>query len=633
MLRNCESSSFVEPLNHPPTKRSSEAFTSAEYVILSDIVSSLGTYSVNRSNSSLASSRNKQKATAEAELLLNFISKASEAIVSESDTAHSNSLDDSSTIPSDSSIEESFPNYISPSLSFESNKIVLDVNDTSSNVKDNDTSKVSISSLILQPQMNPSFSFTTISIPSLTDQVFSILPEGISAFPYHPTRSAENIISQEGSSSVSNAIAESIIASVNAAMECRVKTWIKTLSKRVALDYESRVNEVKKAFVNGSTNHKSLQSGLLEIKDLLKASTEARVINALTHVASVASVHDIRTTFHILEQCQDTCTADVLHQMPRAKKIKPVSDESKSTANDDSSIHLAHVVLLDIKCTVIADTFKSISFNVATPGEIHGSFTRVNGESHVNDIIVNLDTNVLANAIEKECRRIICSYAQESMAGQHFIYCTIHDTIQSQFMQGGTFVAASIASVDETETVFEALPKEDDTGNTQGAKAINEDRITPKLETSENIVLAPKPSEAIMVTPIASGGPHSDVSTKVMPPPPPRLPLDGNTHPRSSMFLHPRRISPSADSNPAIDSISMTPPRTSPYMKSSSFMGSRTAITNGHPIRPAPSLVSPYKEMLKGRYPVFNNNMQRPILPPLSNFSFSVDSSTLRRRD
>jgi hypothetical protein len=68
-------------------------------------------------------------------------------------------------------------------------------------------------------------------------------------------------------------------------------------------------------------------------------------------------------------------------------------------------------------------------------------------------------------------------------------------------------------------------------------------------------------------------------------------------------------------------------------MKSSSFMGSRTAITNGHPIRPAPSLVSPYKEMLKGRYPVFNNNMQRPILPPLSNFSFSVDSSTLRRRD
>ena len=82
MLRNCESSSFVEPLNHPPTKRSSEAFTSAEYVILSDIVSSLGTYSVNRSNSSLASSRNKQKATAEAELLLNFISKASEAIVS-----------------------------------------------------------------------------------------------------------------------------------------------------------------------------------------------------------------------------------------------------------------------------------------------------------------------------------------------------------------------------------------------------------------------------------------------------------------------------------------------------------------------------------------------------------------------
>lgn len=620
----------MESLHHSPNKRLSESMTSAEYAILSDIVSSLGTYTVIQHKSTLASTRSKKKAKEEAELLLNFISKASEAVVSESDTVHSNFPDDSSTIPSDSSIEEHFPNYISPSLSFESNKIVLDVNDTSSNLSSNDASQVTMLGTVPPEQVHSQLLSITVSVPSLSliDQVYRVIP-GSSVVP-HRSESRKAITSNEGSSSISNTIAESIVASVNVAMESRIKTWVKTLSKKAALNYESRVNEAKKAFVNGSTNHKSLQSDLHDIKDLLKTSTEARLINALANVASSVLVHDIRTTFHILEQSEDTCSAKELLQMPRTKKMRSISDESNTNENDESSVQLSHALLLEVKCTIIADTFNTTTFNVATPGEIHGSFTRVESEPHVNNIIVNLDTNVLAGAIERETRRIIFSYATESMSGQPFKYCTIHDTIQSQFVQEGSFVIPSNDSSDDGGIVAEDEVKEEEHSTSNVIESVDEESVTPKLGTSEKFLLTPKPSESIMVTPVTAGGQHKDVSSKVMPPPPPRLPLDGNTTSRSSLFLHPRRISPSSDSNPTIDSISMTPPGT--LQESLSFMESRSLFTNGHQIRAAPPLVSPFKEMVKGGFHLFNND-QRPSLPPLSKFSFPIDRSFFGRRE
>ena len=625
-MRTCESSSVMGLLNDPVKKRSPDSFTSAEYTLLSDIVSSLGAYVVNRCKSTLASTRTcKKKAKEEAELFLNFISKASEVVVSEPTTVHSNVTDDSSTIPSDSSVEEHFPYYISPSLSFESNKIVLGINDTSSNLTLNDDSQVKIP-LSDKQHVNSQISSATVSIPSLSlmDQVIDFLPTS--------SQSTDHILSHEGSCPVSNAIAENIVASVNVAIESRIKTWVKTLSKKASLNYESRVNEVKKAFVNGSTNHKSLQSDLHDIKDLVKASTEARVINALSHVASMISVHDIRTTFHILEQLHDTYNVDTLIQMPRSKKMRSVSDDSNITQNDETSIQISYALLLDVKCTIRADSFQATSLTVATSGEIHGFFTRVKGELHVNNIIVNLDTDALANAIERESRRTICSYAVESMAGQHFTYCTIHDTIQSQFMQHG---AVAIPSNDSSDNVAIDSEERAEGGEhiTTVVESVNKDRVTPKLDTSEKFLLTPKPSDSIMVTPVTVGVQHEDMNTKVMPPPPPRLPLDEKALPRSSLFLHPRRISPSVDLNSNIDSISMISPGTPTSKESSSGIDSRSLFTNGHPIRAAPSLVSPDKEMVKGRYPVLNENFQHPMLPAFSTFSFPVDGYIFGRRE
>jgi hypothetical protein len=267
---------------------------------------------------------------------------------------------------------------------------------------------------------------------------------------------------------------------------------------------------------------------------------------------------------------------------------------------------------------------------VATPGEIYGSFTRVEGEPQVNNIILNLDTNVLADVIEREARRIIFSYATESMSGQQFKYCTIHDTIQSQFMQEGSFVTPSNDSSDDGVIVAEEAVKEEEHSTSKVIESVDEDRVTPKLGISEKFLLTPKPSESIMVTPVTAGGLHNDVSTMVMPPPPPRLPLDGNATSRSSLFLHPRRISPSSDSNPTIDSISMTP--TGTLQESLSFMESWPLFTNKHQIRAAPPLVSPFKEMVKGGFHLFNND-QRPTLPPLSKFSFPIDRSFFERRE
>lgn len=626
-MRTCESSSVMGLLNDPVKKRSPDSITSAEYTLLSNIVSSLGTYVVNRRKTTFASTRTcKKKAKEEAELFLNFISKASEVVVSEPTTVHSNVPDDSSTIPSDSSVEEHFPYYISPSLSFESNKVVLGINDTSSNLTVNDDSQLNISMSDKQ-QVHSQISSATVSIPSLSliNQVIDILPTS--------SQSTDHIIIHDGSCPVSIAIAENIIDSVNVAIESRIKTWVKTLSKKASVKYESRVNEVKKAFVNGSTNHKSLQSDLHDIKDLLKASTEAKVINALANVASMISVHDIRTTFHILEQLKDTGNVDALIQMPRSKKMRSVSDESNSTQNGESSIQISYAILLDVKCNIHADSFQTTSLTVETSGEIHGFFTRVKSELHINNIIVNLDTDALANAIERESRRTICSYAVESMAGQHFTYCTIHDTIQSQFMQHGAFVIPSNDSSDNVAMDSEERSEGGEHSITTVVESVNKDRVTPKLDMSDKILLTHKPSESIMVTPVTAGVQHEDVTTKVMPPPPPRLPLDENALPRSSLFLHPRRISPSVDLNSNIDSISMISPGTSTSKESSSGIDSRSLFTNGHPIRAAPSLVSPDKSMVKGSYPVLNKNFQHPILPTFSTFSFPVDGYIFGRRE
>lgn len=580
-------------------------FKSVQYDELSHIVSSLSVYMLNRHRANLISSSVKEKkSNREVELSMNLSSTSSHDAVKTSTVSSG-----SSSTSSKSHLDALIPVSISPSLSFESNKIVLDASSNRAYSSEKDES--------LSDETSDVESTFTLSIPDLSLENIVSSYTCVKHSPFHFSQPVRQLVALKGRTLISTAVAEGFISSFETAIQSRIQCWIKQISKVLATSYETKVDTAKQAFVKGSINHTVLQSDLQEIKGLIKSSSEARVVNALAQSASTICIHDVQTTICILEECMDQFKADAFLEEPPSKQMRISSQIDQKNLQENWDSHLSHALSITIKFTVMVSALKYYTFSMKSPGVINGSFKLNDGKPQVTDALLSFDIDKLAMAMENESRKIVRLCAQEVMIGQKINYCTIHDTVQSQLFQTEAFAVSSDDSDDECglkcESGEKVLINESDSP-TIGPH--QDEHVTPRVESIKHNVGTP--SNAILVTPTIFGR-SSDSSSlsNIMPPPPPRLAFDETSQKRSSIFLHPRRISPTVDSNQNIESFlasSFSPKRKEIYSTS------RTPESFPTPYHknPWPSLVSPYKEIINHGNPrVHNSHMDRPTLPEL----------------
>jgi len=353
------------------------------------------------------------------------------------------------------------------------------------------------------------------------------------------------------------------------------------------------------------------------MKEKWKKSNEARIIKSLSQAASTIAVHDVRTTFFVLEQ-QQLNHADPMQMnststnhdnlkstifRPYKKRRTTVTDDEHSyssssslssttsaatTRPSSSEYTLSHALNVDSRCTISTSKDEKMSISLQTPGTILGTFVRnQDGEVILMDVSIQLDTQSLALSIEQKSRYVVRTAAQECIIAPPFIPPTSTST--------STSVSSSNVNVDVQQNglALHTAVKQNGLALHTASEALKNDKKI-KLASSNHCSDEPKgseekshpnnesfastpespPQDAMMshnnhnyynnqyvdnaplalVTPNELLQPRArdynssdcDSEDTMMPPPPPRLPLENdevNVYGRN-MFLNPRRVSP-----------------------------------------------------------------------------------------
>lgn len=529
-----------------PRKRGSTSMVS-EYLVLTDVATSLSTYVQNREFSYRPQLESHDKSR----------------IVSDSDSESSLTFPSRGNINDDAKLllnlkevvpetdlfteTNSSPRTISLSLSFEAQRH-YEEKSTGSNAR---RSK-SVNSANQSPDSNDTSHTFSFSCPSLSlhDAAGRTLDNGI------PSQLFSRSVNKRSSLNVSyiaENLASNVMQSFITALEWRTKVWIMDISKSLSSKFNEELAKLgchsltKKQEAKKSKGEKSSVDNL---KEKLKKSQEARVINALSKTRSTIIIHDVRTTFFVLEkQPVNTVVTDEEEKKDESdqsfahteifrplKKRRTVTDETSSSQVKVSSSKytLSHTLNLDSRFSVSTSCDKKITVSLQTPGTIHGTFIRnEGGDVMLVGITIDLDTQNLAYAIEQKSRHVVRSATEEFIISPVYIApLPVQQT--------------SIALVSDDTSNGGIVESSDDEASSKRSRTTNisvpfTPRSTDSYGYGDNALVTPNEREYTY---------YSDSSE--MPPPPPRFPIDGNpnTSEVRTNFLNPRRVSPTtADSN------------------------------------------------------------------------------------
>mmetsp|Transcript_27375 Transcript_27375/g.40539 ORF Transcript_27375/g.40539 Transcript_27375/m.40539 type:complete len:604 (-) Transcript_27375:261-2072(-) len=553
-------------------KRSCPTMVS-EYSILTQIASNLGTYKLNREHNSpkqgehpkpkeaIAVTRRTRTPSVhrEAELLMNFMTT-------------STSTDDSVTavhndIPKvkPPKTPESRPSIISPSFSFEAKRVengedceqFMSITGDTFGTTRLQSARKELSASNCFDLNCPSLSLengSSVSVNSPLDFSPSFLfSRPINADPVDSCTMDTTKVADE--------VGLNLIRSFNAAMSWRTKTWIKALSEKLSARYhEERKNAVRNAVYNRSAS--GVDRSVDTIKEAIKKSSEARVVHSLSKASSTVVVHDVRTTFFVLEQQLNHEEQDTGMNPP--KRRRQVSRESVNSIETSEPYDLSHAITLDAKCSVSTSPMKKMTVSFRAPGAIHGTFVRdFDGNARLVSVSITLDTEALALSMEENSRRIVRAASEEWLISPPINFCTIYDTVQSQ---------ENKVSCESSQSTPE--PEEDLDSQRYYSDRRYESYFSPTAEPeSLGPLVTPKMQEPFLN--------EAEPSTFL----PRSLPLQGDTlnFGARAGFLNPRRVSPTEHQCSSF--VSPTPSKVT-------FTEDPKVTARNYPV--PPSLVSPH---------------------------------------
>ena len=576
-------------------KRSCPSMVS-EYSIINEIAAKLGTYHLYKETKDLSSTESCVKKpiipgrsrTAsvhrEAELLINFMSTAP---ISDTNEIQSGT---SSTEVLRISRETERPSVISHSFSFESKKnddspMLVSCPQLLSVPKKSISNAADTKNTNLDGQqcsLENTFSFYCPSLSLGNNSSVSVRTAPSNSTPSYllsrPITSNPIDVSSMDMSIIAGQLSNNIVQSFKDGINWRIRTWIKGISHKLNDRYQAERNTMIR-----NASYKIVNENIDSIKKSVKNSHEARLISALSKASSSIVVHDVRTTFFVLEQ-QSVHGQDFSE--PPYKRNRHVSEESLE--KNLEPYELSHSVTLDAKCSVSTSPNNKISVTFRAPGAINASFIHdCDGNSKLNSVSITLDTDAFVMSLEENTRLVVRTAAEEWIARPPVNYCTIYDTT-SQETSASDGAASDVESSPKPEYPDKKFYS-DRKYESYFYPPSSEVEASGSLVTPTVTVQEPKTEEV--------------PSAVKMPPPPRHLPFEnvgGNSGFRGA-FLNPRRVSPTEHCS---SMVSPNPPLT--------YMENGNAPTGtAYPL--PPSLVSPYARIGES----ISDDKTAPTMPAL----------------
>lgn len=589
------------------SNESKDASVASEYLTLIDTAARLSTYLLNRDapplptspSNSVDSSGAQTEAESdvenvrqEAELLLKFMT--SKVPSSCSDLSESEDSDGGESSNSFSSI--------SPSLSFESRRYSYGPKRRPLRIQDDWTTSTTESRKRSKPysQDNLSLSCPALSlVPSVSgSQAISSTQTPASLLARTVTAYADADITTIAETVASNAL-NSFIHAIN----WRARVWIKSLSKVVTLKEKLEKSKTKRSGdgsdgakktegEDSGNNNQSSDSA----KDEVKSSCEARVIQAIAQALSSIAVHDIRTTFHVLEQhveeepqayntSSDETSDDYVTQPYKKKR-----HAGKKMSSSQKHCKLSHALTVQFKCTVSTSNNR-LDIVLQAPGAIYGNFVNKDSTVHLRQVSIDVDTTVLAESIEKNSRFVVQTATKQQ------ILCPPRCDDDTNSINSYT-QTASLDDSSESQEDLTDVEEEEDIDQVYHTPKCNQEievassNVTPK--TSGNTIAFPS---SVLVTPMDQESHSNSSSDSDMPPPPPRFPNEfpvPTVEKKVSFKINPRRVSPPLTTTPDANTDEETqgveegfssPNGIKPMIASTSFgaLDSQTNVVSPHP--------------------------------------------------
>lgn len=197
----------------------------------------------------------------------------------------------------------------------------------------------------------------------------------------------------------SEAMARNIMQSYEKAIQWRIHSWIDSLS-RILVDKEKELTD------QGLATDDNLR--------LLCESSEAMLIAHLHETSKQVKVIDACNNFKVLPQ--------------RAPESDPVIKKQRSFDGDAADAGLeeteyeyttSHLLSFDCDINVHAPVVGHASINFQVPGIIKGTFISLSDDrEHLVDVVIDLNTEILASMIEKSSRMVVRSCVETLLQGQ-----------------------------------------------------------------------------------------------------------------------------------------------------------------------------------------------------------------------
>ena len=199
-------------------------------------------------------------------------------------------------------------------------------------------------------------------------------------------------------------MAGNFLRSFGAALEWRAKTWIKSLATVLALRQQQRIDAP-----NAGSGSKTENDN----EDLM-SSREMQIIDAIVKSSEEVSIVNIKTTFRVL---QASSSKDDSYSESPKKVVKRMSHESHESTNEYTVTHK-----LSFEATISMTSNDGVRYNgieIKAPGLIQGTFLRdygsVAAEESLSSVNITLDTNVLADALERQSRLVARNAAESTL--------------------------------------------------------------------------------------------------------------------------------------------------------------------------------------------------------------------------
>jgi hypothetical protein len=193
----------------------------------------------------------------------------------------------------------------------------------------------------------------------------------------------------------SEAMARNIMQSYEKAIQWRIQSWIDCLSRILV----RKEQELKQQGLATGDNIK-----------ILRESSEAMLIVRLREIRHGIKVIDACNHFNVLPQKVQYSQDEPPHKRRRL---------SEDLAEGEYEYTVSHALTLEVDLNLQAPAVGNAAIDLKVPGTMNGTFVSFeDGRGHITDVVIDINTDILASMIEKSSRIVVRSTLEMLLKGE-----------------------------------------------------------------------------------------------------------------------------------------------------------------------------------------------------------------------